>query len=121
MKLHQLVGALFCGLMAPEIPWRGLFQAVYGGVKTPADNAGGAGCPGSSAGVSSSALAPGTLPFPLQCAWILPRDLWVGPWVSNDSSHWAESKINNFSLAAFQLNVHMQRVLSQALGHRLGQ
>lgn len=48
--------------------------------------------------------------------------IWVGPCVSNDSSYWALSKkMNNFSLSTLQLNVHMQTVLSQALGHRLGQ
>lgn len=40
MKLHQLVEALFWGLMAPEISWKSLPQAVYGGDKTHTDNTG---------------------------------------------------------------------------------
>lgn len=35
VKLHQLVEALFCGLIiAPEIPWRVLPQEVFGGDET---------------------------------------------------------------------------------------
>lgn len=81
MKLHHLVEALFWGLMAPEILWKGLPQAVYGGEKTPADNAGQGWCPGSPAGLSNSASAPGPVPFRLQCTWILPMFLlWDRGW-----------------------------------------
>ena len=36
--------------------------------------------------------------------------IWVGPCMSRDARHWAESKkMNNLSLSALQLNVHIHR------------